>query len=65
MEDKRARDPEKDLTFKGLCGGVSVDGGGGGGGGEGGGGSVWWGRPWFKPPYFQAPEVELSVPTRS
>ena len=35
MEDKRARDPEKDLTFKGLCGGVSVDGGGGGGGGGG------------------------------
>ena len=60
MEDKRARDPEKDLTFKGLCGGVSVDGGGGGGGG-----AVWWGRQWFKPPYFQAPEVGISVPTCS
>ena len=41
MEDKRARDPEKDLTFKGLCGGVSVDGGGGGQyGGEGNGSNL-------------------------
>ena len=36
---------------------------GGGGGGDGGGKGhrVLWGRPWYKPPYFQAPKVGESA----
>ena len=37
---------------------------GGGGGGEEGRGrgylNLYWGTPWYKPPYFEAPEVGIT-----
>ena len=45
----------------GACGGGGGDGGDGSGGGGGEGHRVWRGRPWYKPPYFQAPKVGMSA----